>query len=224
MELGVSLQQVKWFLKIILKNVFQWQAELSGNLIIIKIFLVLNIQHLEISQRNLLRRAQLLSPMSSLLTRWKFHLQQLEPPSLKKVMVLVARALVSTDPKKDPKFRSLVQVPLHADKFQSVSSVCFMTEVTCQLQLSMVLKTKSTGKLKSNNLTIIIIFQFSLRVSVKRWIPTDSSQSKASSTCLRKEVPRLCQSFLNSLCPSKQLWTLVIQRLFQLPWKFYKPW
>jgi hypothetical protein len=26
------------------------------------------------------------------------------------------------------------------------------------------------------------------------------------------------------LCPSKQLWTLVIQRLFQLPWKFYKPW
>jgi len=143
--------------------------------------------------------------MSSLLTRWRFHLQQSELPSLKKAMVLVARAPVSTDPKKDHKFRSLVQVPLHEDRFQSASSVCFMTEVTCQLQLSMVLKTKSTGRLKSNNSTIITISQFSLRASVKRWIPTDSSQSKASSTCSRKEVPRSCQSFLNSLCPSRQL-------------------
>ena len=215
MELVVSLQQVKWFLKIILKNVFQWQVELNGNHIIIKIFLVPNIQHLEISLRNLLKKVLLQSPMSNLSTRWKFHLQQSEPQSLKKVMVLVARAPVSTDPKKDHKFRSLVQVPLHADRFQSVSSACFMTEETCQLQLSMVLKTKSTGKLKSNNSTIIIIFQFSLKASVKRWIPTDSSQSKESLICSRKEVPRSCQSFLNLLCPSKQLWILVIQRLFQ---------
>ena len=108
-------------------------------------------------------------------------------------------------PKKDHKFRSLVQVPLHADRFQLVSSVCFMTEVTCQLQSSMALKTKSTGRLKSNNSTTITISQFSSRASVKRWIPTDSLQFKASSTCSKKEVPRLCQSFLNSLSPSRQL-------------------
>ncbi len=143
--------------------------------------------------------------MSSLSTRWKFHLLQQEPQSLKKVMVLVEKAPVSTDPKKDHKFKSLEQVPLHEDRFQSVSFACFMIEVTCQLQLNMVLKTKSTGRLKFNNSTIITIFQFSLRASVKRWIPTDSQQSKESLICLRKEVPRSCQSFLNLLCPSKQL-------------------
>jgi hypothetical protein len=26
------------------------------------------------------------------------------------------------------------------------------------------------------------------------------------------------------LCQSRQHWTLVIQRLFQLPWKFYRHW
>jgi len=166
---------------------------------------VLNIQHSEISQRNSLRRVLLLSPMSSLLIRWRFHLRQLEPPSSKKATALVERVPASTDPKKDHKFRSLVQVPLHADRFQLVSSVCFMTEVTCQLQSSMALKTKSTGRLKSNNSTTITISQFSSRASVKRWIPTDSSQFKASSTCSKKEVPRLCQSFLNSLSPSRQL-------------------
>lgn len=215
MELDVLLQQVKWFLKIILKNVFQWQVELNGNLITIKIFPVLNTRHSEIFQENLLKKVPQLSPMLSLLIRWKFHLQQSEPQSLRKAMVLVARAPVSTDPKPDQKFRSLAQVLLHADRFQSASSVCFMTEVTCQLQSSMALRTKSTGKLKFNNLTTITISQFSLRASVKRWTPTDSSQSKVSLTCSRREVPRSCQSFPNSLCPSKQLWTLVILRSFQ---------
>ena len=166
MELDVLLQQVKWFLKIILKNVFQWQVELNGNLITIKIFPVLNTRHSEIFQENLLKKVPQLSPMLSLLIRWKFHLQQSEPQSLRKVMVLVARAPVSTDPKPDQKFRSLAQVLLHADRFQSASSVCFMTEVTCQLQSSMALRTKSTGKLKFNNLIELVnaTYEFNLNI------------------------------------------------------------
>jgi len=85
------------------------------------------------------------------------------------------------------------------DKSQSVSSDYSTTEVTFQLPLSTDPKIRSSGRSRFNNSIIIIISLFSSKVSERRWTPTDSSQYKVSSTCLKMVVPRSFQSFLSSL-------------------------
>ena len=86
------------------------------------------------------------------------------------------------------------------------------------------LKIKSIGKLIFNNLTTIIIFQFSLRVLEKRLIHTDSLLSKVFLICLKREELKSFLSFLNWLFQSKLLWTQETLKLLPLLLRFCKPW
>ena len=115
----------------------------------------------------------------------------------------VERLPVSTNQRIDQHLKSQELELSLKEISHPVSSEDSTTEVTFQLQLNMDHKTKSTGKLKSNNSIIIITCQFSLRVSEKSKTHTDSWQYKVFSICLRREVLRFFQSSLNLSFPSR---------------------
>ncbi len=83
------------------------------------------------------------------------------------------------------------------------NSVASMTEEIFPSPLSTVLKTASTGKLRSSSLTTTITCPSSSRASVRSRTHTDSSPSRVSSICLRRAVLRFSQSSLSSSSPLK---------------------
>ena len=113
------------------------------------------------------------------------------------------RQLVWINPLKNLLLKSQEQEHSTLDKFHQVNSEDSTIEVTYLLLLSMDLKIKFIGKSKSNNLITIITYLFSLKVSEKSKIHTDSWLSKEFSTCLRKVVLKSYQSFLNWSFPLK---------------------
>ena len=116
---------------------------------------------------------------------------------LRRAMDSVVKLHLSISLRKSLHLKSQELVHLTREPFHLLSSEDSTIEEIFPLLLSMDLKTRSTGKLKSNSQITIITYQYSSRVSEKSKTHTDSSLFKVSSICQRKVVLRFYLSFLN---------------------------